>query len=58
MVGLPSATYAWTLVTPAGSLSRRMAYPTLQREGFLTLNGLAATAPLTLGSLVKLIVTG
>ena len=99
VVGLPSATYAWTLVTPAGSgaaafepllssfttitaaetggirgrcirirtvragdtidsLSRRMAYPTLQRERFLTLNGLAATAPLTLGSLAKLVVTG
>lgn len=40
------------------TLSRQMAYPSYQRERFLTLNGLADNARLTPGMLVKLVVTG
>lgn len=40
------------------SLGREMAYSRLQRERFLTLNGLDASARLTPGMLVKLVVTG
>jgi len=40
------------------TLSRQMAYPSYQRERFLTLNGLADDARLTPGMLVKLVVTG
>lgn len=40
------------------SLSRQMAYPSLQRERFLTLNGLSQGDALTPGTLVKLVVTG
>ena len=95
----PSATYWWTIVTPAGrglgpleplvasmaplsaqdadairgkririvtvkagdtidGLARQMAYPTLQRERFVTLNGLADDATLTPGMLVKLVIAG
>ena len=39
------------------SLSARMALPQLQRERFLTLNGLDPDAPLQRGTLVKLIVS-
>ena len=39
------------------SLSQRMAYPTLKRERFLTLNGLSADTRLQPGTLVKLVVT-
>ncbi len=95
----PTATYFWTIVTPAGqgigpfnslvgsvasitaaeagkirgkrlrivtvkagdtidSLSRQMAYADLQRDRFLTLNGLAPDARLTPGMLVKIVTTG
>ncbi|MFD1787661.1 M48 family metalloprotease [Sphingomonas floccifaciens] len=40
------------------SLSRQMAYPSFQRDRFLTLNGLTAHARLTPGTLVKLVVAG
>jgi predicted Zn-dependent protease len=40
------------------SLARQMAYPSYQRERFLTLNGLDAGARLTPGMLVKVVVTG
>ncbi|WP_326523143.1 M48 family metalloprotease [Sphingomonas sp.] len=40
------------------SLARQMAYPSFQRERFLTLNGLAANAALRPGTLVKLVVGG
>ncbi len=40
------------------TLSARMAYPSLQRERFLTLNGLDAGAQLTPGRLVKIVVNG
>lgn len=96
---LPSGTYTWTIVTPAGSgigpfeplltsfvplsaaeaaaikgkririhtvragdtidtLARQMAYPSFQRERFLTLNGLQDGGGLRPGMLVKLVVTG
>jgi predicted Zn-dependent protease len=96
-IAFPSATYVWTIVTPAGtgatvfdpllasftpmtaaeaaqirgkririhtvrsgdtidSLSRQMAYASLQRERFMTLNGLNATGSLPPGMLVKLVV--
>ena len=40
------------------TLSRQMAYPSYQRERFLTLNGLAANAIVRPGMLVKLVVDG
>lgn len=40
------------------TLARQMAYTDLQRERFLTLNGLSQTATLTPGMLVKLVVQG
>lgn len=40
------------------SLARQMAYPSYQRERFLTLNGLADGARLAPGMLVKLVVVG
>ena len=40
------------------SLARQMAYPSYQRERFLTLNGLRPGASLMPGRLVKLVVTG
>ncbi|HET9511218.1 MAG TPA: M48 family metalloprotease [Sphingomonas sp.] len=40
------------------SLARQMAYPTLQRDRFLTLNGIADGTALRPGTLVKLVVTG
>lgn len=40
------------------TLARQMAYGDLQRERFLTLNGLSPTAKLTPGTLVKLVVAG
>lgn len=96
-VEFPTATYTWTIVTPAGSglgafeplltsfttmtaaeagqirgkririhtvragdtvdsLAKRMAYADLQRERFLTLNGLTPNATLAPGMLVKLVV--
>lgn len=98
-IAFPSATYLWTIITPAGSgigpfdsllanfttitqaeagaikgkririhivragdtidtLARQMAYADFQRERFVTLNGLAATAALRPGTLVKLVVAG
>ncbi|WP_093666422.1 M48 family metalloprotease [Sphingomonas gellani] len=38
------------------TLAARMAFPTLRRERFLTLNGLSADQPLRAGTLVKLVV--
>ncbi|KQT35106.1 peptidase M48 Ste24p [Sphingomonas sp. Leaf412] len=40
------------------SLSRQMAYPTLQRDRFLTLNGLEPNEALRPGMLVKVVVAG
>ncbi|MFV1918026.1 M48 family metalloprotease [Sphingomonas sp. MJ1 (PH-R8)] len=40
------------------SLARQMAYPSYQRERFVTLNGLEDTPTLTPGRLVKLVVAG
>jgi predicted Zn-dependent protease len=40
------------------TLARQMAYPTYQRERFVTLNGLGDDARLSPGMLVKLVVTG
>lgn len=39
-------------------LARQMAYPSFQRERFLTLNGLAANATLRPGTLVKIVTNG
>ncbi len=40
------------------TFARQMAYPTLQRERFMTLNGLDPDAPLRTGMLVKVVTTG
>ncbi|MEH3045812.1 M48 family metalloprotease [Sphingomonas adhaesiva] len=40
------------------TFARQMAYPTLQRERFMTLNGLDPDAPLRAGTLVKVVTTG
>ena len=40
------------------TLARQMAYPTYQRERFLTLNGIESGATLTPGTLVKIVTAG